>query len=416
MSSLFSGCLEYEPERADRHLYSISSEMIQRSYMDTEIWLYDQVVRSNESFFLADTSIFSYLSRYEQLRYSLMVANIASYNTSFRDIHETDVSRLLDLISSDNGSIISTLESLLTASLLLEILLQSPYQTVYTEQADDIYSHLIGLYPSYNYSDVQTDKDIIMYHLSMSHVAYSLLIYTDVTGNLTSYSAAREVMQNSIERLKNISKEDVSILCSSMYIPAYSITSLMFYDSMYDEVVFSLANTIVSLQKKDGGPFGSFNVFTQFDSVLPDIVIECMLADVVSKAYELLLERNHSLYDTSSFLPSLVLSVYHIHHMQLTSDDSVEFQGAFPLTNGTEYPSMLATVYAYGFLYQFKELFNDSIPYIYIYDMMHDELYESHPVEAEINDSIWVALFLGTVLSILFVGTVFVFLKIKKRR
>jgi len=416
LSSLCSGCLEYEPERADRHLISVSSEMIQKSCEDTKIWLHQQVVGSNKSFFQTESSMYSYLLLYEQLQYSLMVTMLAYHNTSLRNIHETDVSTLMYLISSDNDSSHCTLESLLTSSLLLEILLQSPYHEVYSEQANDLYSQIIGFYPFYNCSDLQKDKDIILYHLSMSHVVYSLLIYTDKTGNMTSYQFAKDVMENSIEILENISKEDVFLLCSSMYVPAYSITSLMFNESYYDELVLSLADTIMSYQKKDSIPIGSFNMFTQSDSVIPDIVINCMFADVISYAYEILLERNHSLYDTSSFLPSLILSVYHINKMQMTSTDMIEFQGAYPLNNSTNYPSMLATICAYGCLYRFNELFNDSEPYIYVYDMKQDELYESHPVDVEINDSIWVALFLGTVVSIFFVVAVFVFLKIKKRR
>jgi hypothetical protein len=414
--SLFSGCFEYEPERADRHLISLSSDMVQKSCIGAELFLYDQVVGHDGSFFINETSTFSYLEVYEQLQYSLLILMLATYNTSLWHIHEKDVSMLMDLIPSDNDSSVHLLDSLFISSLLLQILLQSPYHDMYTEQSHDLYTNIIGSYPYANLSDLETENDIIMYHLRMSHIAYSLLIQADKTGNMTAYSFAQRIIENSSQLLENISIEDVSLLCSSLYVPVYRVASLTFNDYQYDDIVFSLADKVTSFQNKDGVSVGAFPIFSQSLSILPDIVVDCILSETLLYAYEILHERDPLLNDKSSFLSSLILSMYHFNQMQLSSDDTIEFQGAFPLYNDTEIPSMLTTIYAYGFLHRFKELFNDSEPYVYVYDMTKDELYESHPVEVEMNDSIWVALFLGTILSILFIGIVYVYLVIKRRR
>jgi hypothetical protein len=407
---VLSGCLDQKPDTADTHLISFSSDQLYESLKKAQDWVYAQSEQNNTSFFIRSTGQEIYLKEYEQMLLYTLIAELSLTNVSFLPLHEAQMTEILSMYPDLNDSSSLSNTDLLTLSMILDILFKSPYAESYMIGITSIQKQLIQRYPTLIHS--QSFEDEIQYHSTLSHIGTSLLYHAYRTGNITSYHHALMILRNDTTTAIGASQNAIGLLCSSMYTKPYCMVPLLFDDHSVDENVFSIVHQLISMQEKDGTSLGAFSSLTSILSDLPESYVETGFYNAIADAYELSLANDT--YKSDEVLPSLILAGYRTIQNQISSDSDPLYDGGFPMSNGSDGPSVLSTVESTFFLRKLEILLSDQQPYIYVYNENTDELFDSHPYDVTVTDSIWPALILGTIFSILLIAGVFLIIRLKK--
>lgn len=407
---VLSGCLDQKPETADTHLLSFSSDQLCESLKKAQDWVYTQSEQNNTSFFIQSTGPEIYLKEYEQMLLYTLIAELSFTNVSFLPLHEAQMAEILSMVPDPNNNSSLSNTDVLTLSMILDILLKSPYTEKYTVEITSIQKQLIQLYPTLIHS--QSFEDEIQYHSTLSRISTSLLDHAYLMGNMSSYHHALLILRNDTTSVLDASQDALGLLYSSMYTKPYRMVSLVFDDHSVDDTVFSVADHLISSQDKDSTSPGSFLSLTSTFPDIPKSYVETVFYNAIADAYELSLAN--VTYDTDEFLTSLVLAGYRTIQDQISSASNPLYDGGFPIYNGSNEPSMLSTVESTLFLRKLDALLSDQKPFIYVYNEHTDELFDSHPYEVTVTDSIWPALILGTIFSILLIAGVFLIIRLKK--
>ena len=410
---LFSGCLDHEPPRVDEHLFSLTSEMVNSSIVDARDWIYQQADQPNTSCFIQATDAYGYLKDYEEMLFYWLFTDIAGTNDSFLKVHQDQLPLIQSIIPKKTNLSLVSFNDLIDLSIVHDILLLGPYSEQYQNETALIRSFLIKAYS--NMTNPQSEEETVLYHLSMSHISQSLILHAYETENDTSYTYAIDILENANVPTDVSSETMLDLLCSSVYTESYRWVEVYFDEHRFDERLILISDHLLSYIETGENGLGSFPDITQNIETVPESLAESILTNVLAVTYDLALTNEIDTVIQEDIFISLILTNYRCLQEQITSKDP-SVNGGFPLSNGSGQPNMLATIHRYSDLYSLSKLLDDKDPYIYIYNTETAELYESHPYDARATDSIWPALILGTILSIVFIGIIFVIIRYRKRK
>jgi hypothetical protein len=409
------GCLEKKPKEPTQTFISLSSEMINSSLSAAESWLYQQAENRNESYLINSTNDPSFLTTYEEFYLLLLISTLSQTNTSFLELHEETLQTLLSMIDANKSNSFD-MNSFLRSVLILQILLKSPYFEAYEEQAGTLCSQLIEAYPYTDvFSSYQQGEGLLTYHFNMAELSLCLLSYFERTQNITSYQYAEWILQNTTTLQENLTTSQLYLISSSFYLPSYEMIQSMGNISTYDQHMSLTTEELIAKQDKSIEHLGSYQNITKQSSVFPDVFLEVVLSDAMVTSLSAAIKSGHSTNITKRLLISSVLSCYHLIQLQLDFSDSIKDNGSFPGNSSEMIPSILSTVRAYVFLNHVRLILADHEPYLYVYHMGSDVLYESHPEVREESIALWVALAIGTICSIICLGVVYLIVTLKRR-
>ncbi len=407
LNSCLLGCFDQQPKESKQKFVALSSDAINIALSSSLEWLYQQSQNTNASYLINDSTGSFFLPTYEAFSFQLLLSSLAQTNLSFLDLHECALPKLILNIRS-NDSNFTNVKTLLESILLLHILLASPYYERYEEEARIVYSQLAEHYP---YPDIislyQRGEKSFVCHFCMAELSYCFLFYYDKTQNVTSFEIARQILINTTFLFENISTNPQNVLYLSFYLSSYEWMDRLLGKCTFEPYIFKTAETLSAMQDKQIDYIGSFRNLTRYGNVFPEILLELILIDAITTGYMTSIAHNKSEHVSQHILKTLILGCYHATQLQMNSDVVMNHTGGFPHTYANTLPSILATVKAYLFFIHVRFALVDKDPYLFVYNCETGELYEAHPEEQQDAHAVWVALFIGTICSILCIGVIF---------
>ena len=422
-----SGCTNKSDQDKDEYEFiSLSVNDVNQSLNQAKKWLISNMKETGFSNYLYDYKDDLFLNEdnlIHQLKVTRLLAELSYQNDSIKEIHKINMDHILNNLYAEKNKtgyiIYDNKTDIIYNALFLRTLLISPLINDYAEYTYKLANTIISLqnqngsFKTENISIVNNNESNLSFYYN-EEVILSLIEMYSFTKNISYLNHAILTQDYFIETyLLKINEKYYSAL-----IPGHSKSMKKLYDITKDEkyasIILFLNNKLLDFQETENltkiGHFSNLdNNYTYYsNSSLDGYIIEG-ISDVLR------LFENTSIDDNQIYKIRLILGIYNLNNLQY-SNINEKINGAIKYSHNNHLVRIDSTQNAIEAYQKILFILNDESNWNYsYYPELNLLLSNNQNINLE-DASVWYALVMGTIFSIILVFIVYISIKIKSRK
>jgi len=424
---IFSGCIKNEDSKSnDKVVVNISYKDMNFSLDLAEKWMISNLKEEGYFNYIYDPEEDEYSDKnnmIRQLMASRLIAEMCQTNSSLNELHVKNLDYIFkNWYREDNetyGFIYFNEESNLGAiSMFLRTLIYSPFFESYSENATKLVDTILYLQndtdgsfePSYIEPIYDYDKNYLLNFYSGEAILGLIEMY--VKTNDTIYLDASIQSQNFY---REIYVEQIKDNYHPAYVPWHTITLNLLYkitgNETYANDILVLNDKLLEIQETENiSSIGRFYNDKYPEYGPPHSSSDGIYTEGLAYAYEIAKLINDSAH-IEKFKTGIILGIYNLINLQYNNSDE-KINGAIRY-NYDDYRIRLDnTQHTVDTFRKINYVFDEG--WEYIYDSISGKLFDYSKDEDEIpRDSIWYALGIGTIISIILLFIIYLVVRKK---